>query len=56
MPETRYDVMMQGETVAENMRLEYATVLLKALFNEYFLDAAETELTVSLKARMAEGK
>lgn len=54
MTETRYTVKIDNETVAENMRREYALVLVKALFEEYWREAAENGLTITIIAKSAD--
>lgn len=46
MEERRYKVLIDNMVVANNMDLKTATVLVKALFDEYYNDYA---MTVSVK-------
>lgn len=46
MEERRYKVLIDNMVVANNMDLNTATVLVKALFNEYYNDCT---MTVSVK-------
>ena len=48
MGELRYNVVMENELIAENMRLEYAIVLAKALLEQYWQEAMNTGLTVTI--------
>lgn len=36
MEERKYEVLVDGDTVAEGMDINMATILVKALFNEYY--------------------
>jgi len=45
MIEIKYKVTINSKTVAENMDLETAIILVKALFNEYYSD---TDMVVSV--------
>jgi hypothetical protein len=56
MTEIRYTVKIDNEAVAENMRREYALVLVKALFDEYWREAAENGLTITIIAQSADVK
>lgn len=47
MEERRYKVLIDNMVVAENMDLKTATVLVKALFDEYYNDY---KMVVSVKA------
>lgn len=38
MEETKYKVLIDNEVVAENMEIEIATTLIKALFEKYYND------------------
>lgn len=46
MTETKYKVIVGNMVVAENMELDTATVLVKALFERYYDDV---NMTVSVK-------
>lgn len=46
MFERKYKVIVDNTVVAENMDLETATILVKALFERYY---EEVDLTVSVK-------
>ncbi len=46
MIEKRYKVLYNSEVVAENMDLRTATILVRALFEEYFMDYG---MTVSVR-------
>jgi len=46
MTETRYKVLLDGVVVAQDMDIKTATLLVKALFEEYYNDH---HLTVSVK-------
>lgn len=46
MEERRYKVLIDNMVVANNMDLNTATILLKALFNEYYNDY---KMVVSIK-------
>lgn len=46
MIEKKYKVLIDKEIVAENMNLKTATILVRALFEEYY---NENSLTVSVK-------
>lgn len=46
MQEPKYQVLIDNQVYAQNMDLETATVLLKALFTEYF---NEHDMVVSIK-------
>ena len=48
MNETKYYVQVEDDVVAENLTLEYATLLMTAIFERYFND---TDITVTI-ARM----
>ena len=39
MRETKYEIFIDGETVATNMDIDIATILIKALFEEYHEDS-----------------
>ena len=56
MTEIRYTVKIDNETVAENMRREYALVLVKALFEEYWREAATNGLTITIIAQSSDTK
>lgn len=56
MTEIRYTVKIDNETVAENMRREYALVLVKALFEEYWKEAATNGLTITIIAQSSDAK
>ena len=56
MTEIRYTVKIDNETVAENMRREYALVLVKALFEEYWREAATNGLTIIIIAQSSDTK
>lgn len=56
MTEIRYTVKIDNETVAENMRREYALVLVKALFEEYWKEAATNGLTIIIIAQSSDAK
>lgn len=46
MPETRYNIFVDGECVARDMTLEYAMILQKAMFDRFY---HEEELMISIK-------
>lgn len=46
MTERRYEVLIDNEVVAANMEMRTATILIKALFEEYY---NECYMTVSIK-------
>lgn len=46
MEERKYEVLVDGDTVAESMDINTATILMKALFNEYY---NEHSMVVSIK-------
>ena len=46
MEERKYEVLIDGDTVAEGMDINMATILVKALFDEYY---SEHSMVVSIK-------
>lgn len=54
MCEMRYTVKIDNEIVAGNMRREYALVLVKALFEEYWKEAATNGLTITIIAQSSD--
>ena len=46
MEERKYEVLVNGDTVAECMDIKTATILMKALFDEYY---NEHSMIVSVK-------
>lgn len=50
MFEQRYDVLMGNTTVVENVTLDIATLLVKALFEKYYKEASVCGMTISIKA------
>ena len=54
MCEMRYTVKIDNEIVAGNMRRDYALVLVKALFEEYWKEAATNGLTITIIAQSSD--
>ena len=54
MCEMRYTVKIDNEIVAGNMRRDYAIVLVKALFEEYWKEAATNGLTITIIAQSSD--
>ena len=46
MGERRYKVLIGNELVADSMDIKTATILVRALFEEYYLDST---MTISIK-------
>lgn len=51
MIEDKYRVIMSGRIIARDMSLEYATILLKGIFEEYY---AEPGLEVTIQRQSTE--
>lgn len=46
MYESKYEVLIEGEVIASNMNIQTATILVKALFDEYYNDHS---MTISIR-------
>lgn len=42
MHESKYEVLIEGVVIASGMKIQTATILVKALFNEYYKDHSTT--------------
>lgn len=51
MAETKYDLYIDGDLVAENMELQYAMLMLKALFETYY-NETQAGMEITVKARI----
>ena len=49
MEELKYNVYVHGDIAAENMDLDTAVILVKALFEKYY---ADTGMVVSMRRRV----
>lgn len=54
MIDTVYDVQIDGVTIAKDMDLHYAIMLIKGIYNEYW-EEAEKGLTVTIKSHELKG-
>lgn len=50
MEEQRYGILLDGSIVAEDMPIDIALILAKAIFQEYHAQAAQMGMTVSIRA------
>ena len=50
MDEQRYGVLFDGTIVAEDMPLDMALILAKGIFDEYYEQASQVGMTVSIRA------
>ena len=54
MTEMKYDIYIDGDLIAENMELQYAILMLKALFETYY-NETQAGMEITIKARIEKG-
>lgn len=50
MEETLYNILIDNEIIATNLRLDHAVIFIKALFQEYYAQAATIGLKITIEA------